>query len=132
MGYLMTSGTDAEMADTLPAPRVLIVEDEMLIAMMLQDMLADAGLEVEGVASSLNAGIELASKADFDLAILDINLNGEEVYPVAEILQRRGIPFIFSTGYGAGGVRSGFDGAPQVVKPFQQDLLMAAMKTALA
>jgi DNA-binding response OmpR family regulator len=120
------------MADASPAPRVLIVEDEMLIAMMLQDMLADAGLEVEGVANSLNAGIELASKADFDLAILDINLNGEEVYPVAEILQRRGIPFIFSTGYGAGGVRPGFDGTPQVVKPFQQDLLMAAMKTALA
>ena len=120
------------MADTSPAPRVLIVEDEMLIAILLQDMLADAGLEVEGVAHSLNAGIELASKADFDLAILDINLNGEEVYPVAEILQRRGIPFIFSTGYGSGGVRSGFDGVPQVVKPFEQDLLMAAMKMALA
>lgn len=119
------------MANTPLARRVLIVEDEMLIAMMLQDMVADAGLEVEGVANSLNAGIDLASKADFDLAILDVNLNGEEVYPVAEILQRRGIPFIFSTGYGAGGIRSEFDDAPQVVKPFQQNLLMAAMKAAL-
>jgi len=119
------------MPDTKPARRVLIVEDEMLIAMMLQDMVADAGLEVEGVANSLNAGIDLANRADFDLAILDINLNGEEVYPIAEILQRRGIPFIFSTGYGAGGVRSGFDGTPQVVKPFQQNLLIAALKAAM-
>jgi DNA-binding response OmpR family regulator len=121
----------AEMADTMPACRVLIVEDEMLIAMMLQDMVSDAGLEVEGVANSLNAGIDLAKRADFDLAILDVNLNGEEVYPVAEILKQRGIPFIFSTGYGAGGLKSGFDGAPQVVKPFQQKLLMAAVKAAL-
>jgi DNA-binding response OmpR family regulator len=119
------------MAITTLARRVLIVEDEMLIAMMLQDMVADAGLKVEGVANSLKAGIELASRGDFDLAILDINLNGEEVYPVAEILQRRGIPFIFSTGYGACGVRSGFDGTPQVAKPFQQNLLMAALKAAL-
>jgi DNA-binding response OmpR family regulator len=119
------------MADAMPAYRVLIVEDEMLIAMMLQDMVSDAGLEVEGVANSLNAGMDLASRADFDLAILDVNLNGEEVYPVAEILKRRGIPFIFSTGYGAGGLKSGFDGTPQVVKPFQQSLLMAAMKAAL-
>lgn len=113
------------------ARRVLIVEDEVLIAMMLQDMVADAGLEVEGVANSLDAGIELANRADFDLAILDVNLNGEEVYPVAEILQKRGIPFIFSTGYGASGIRSGFDSAPQVLKPFQQNLLVAALKAAL-
>ena len=113
------------------ARRVLIVEDEVLIAMMLQDMVADAGLEVEGVANSLDAGIELANRANFDLAILDVNLNGEEVYPVAEILQKRGIPFIFSTGYGAGGIRSGFDSAPQVLKPFQQNLLVAALKAAL-
>ena len=118
------------MADTPMARRVLIVEDETLIAMMLQDMVVEAGLEVEGVASSLNAGIDLASSADFDLAILDVNLNGEEVYPVAEILRSRGIPFIFSTDYGADGIRPGFDGTPQVVKPFQQDLLMAAMKAA--
>ena len=120
------------MANTPMTRRVLIVEDEMLIAMMLQDMISDAGLEVEGVASSLNAGIDLASKANFDLAILDVNLNGEEVYPVAEILQRRGIPFIFSTGYGAGGIRPGYAGTPQVVKPFQQNLLVAALKAALA
>ena len=111
--------------------RVLIVEDEMLIAMMLQDMIADAGLEVEGVANSLKAGVDMASRADFDLAILDVNLNGEEVYPVAEILQKRGIPFIFSSGYGAGGIKSEFGGVPQVVKPYQQNLLIAALNAAL-
>ena len=119
------------MTNALLARRVLIVEDEMLIAMMLQDMIADAGLEVEGVANSLNAGIDLANRADFDLAILDVNLNGEEVYPVAEILQRRGIPFIFSSGYGAGGIRSEFGGVPQVIKPYQHNMLMAAVKAAL-
>jgi CheY-like chemotaxis protein len=107
--------------------RVLIVEDEVLIALMLQDMLADAGLKVEAVANSLDAGIELATNVAVDMAILDINLNGEDVYPIAAILRGRGIPFIFSTGYGAGGVRPEFDGAPRVVKPYQQDLLVAAL-----
>lgn len=119
------------MADTSLARRVLIVEDEMLIAMMLQDMIADAGLEVEGVANSLKAGMDLASRADFDLAILDVNLNGEEVYPVAEILRKRGIPFIFSSGYGVGSIKSEFGKVPQVMKPFQQNMLMAALKAAL-
>lgn len=107
--------------------RVLVVEDEVLIALMLQDMLADAGLKVEAVANSLDDGIDMATNASVDLAVLDINLNGEEVYPIAEILRGRGIPFVFSTGYGAGGVRSDFDGTPRVVKPFQQDLLVAAL-----
>ncbi len=112
-----------------PAQRkVLIVEDELLIAMMLQDMLAEEGLKVEAVANSLSVGLEMARSAAVDAAVLDINLNGDEVYPIAEILKDRGIPFIFSTGYAAGGVRSDFDAAPRVMKPFQQDLLMAALQ----
>ncbi|WP_245297088.1 MULTISPECIES: response regulator [Rhodomicrobium] len=114
--------------DSASPRRVLIVEDEVLIALMLQDMLADAGLQVEAVANSLDTGIDLARNAAVDLAVLDINLNGEDVYPIAEILRGRGIPFIFSTGYGAGGVRPEFDAAPRVVKPFQQDLLVAALR----
>lgn len=112
--------------------RVLIVEDEVLIALMLQDMLDDAGLKVEAVANSLEAGIELATRVSVDVAVLDINLNGEEVYPIAEILRGRGIPFVFSTGYGAGGVRADFDGAPRVVKPYQQDQLVATLQKLMA
>jgi two-component SAPR family response regulator len=110
---------------------VLIVEDEMLIALMLQDMVTDAGLVVAGVANTLSTGLALAEETEADLAILDVNLSGEEVYPIAEILTRRGIPFIFSTGYGAGGIRPDFNGAPQIVKPFQQNLLEEALQQVL-
>ena len=121
----MTAGSD-------PARRVLIVEDEMLIALMLQDMLQDSGHFVEGVATSLQIGLDLAIKANAELAILDINLNGEECYPIVEILQQRGIPFVFSTGYGSGTVRPEFDAVPKLVKPYEQDLLVTAIRAAFA
>ena len=121
----MTAGSD-------PARRVLIVEDEMLIALMLQDMLQDSGHFVEGVATSLQIGLDLAIKANAELAILDINLNGEECYPIVEILQQRGIPFVFSTGYGSGTVRPEFDAVPKLIKPYEQDLLVTAIRAAFA
>ncbi len=120
----MTGGTG-------PTRRVLIVEDEMLIALMLQDMLSDAGHIVEGVAHSLPAGLDLARTASAELAILDINLNGEEAYPIAEVLQNRSIPFIFSTGYGSDTVKPEYVWAPRLMKPYQQDLLNAAISAAL-
>jgi DNA-binding response OmpR family regulator len=119
-------------ADGKPARRVLIIEDEMLIALMLQDMLEDEGLHVGGVANSLLAGLDLARTADAELAILDINLNGQESYPIADVLRGRGIPFIFSTGYGAGNVKAGYHTVPQLMKPYQQDMLRALIDTALA
>lgn len=120
------------MMDGLPeGRRVLIVEDEMLIALMLQDMLEDAGLIVAGIANSVTSGLELALKADIELAILDVNLSGAESYPIAEALGGRGIPFIFSTGYAAGNLRADFAGVPQLVKPYELDTLRAAIKAAL-
>jgi CheY-like chemotaxis protein len=114
-----------------PARRVMIVEDEMLIALMLQDMLEDAGLVVEGVANSLPSGLDLAKRSGAELAILDVNLNGEEAYPIADVLRGRGIPFIFSTGYGPGNLREDYQAAPQLIKPYQQELLSAAIASAL-
>lgn len=111
--------------------RVLIVEDEMLIALMLQDMVAEAGLVVAAIANTLRAGVELAEREDVQLAILDINLNGEEAYPVAEILRARHIPFIFSTGYAGASVRPEYQGAPRLIKPYQQEMLTAAIAAAL-
>jgi DNA-binding response OmpR family regulator len=111
--------------------RVLIIEDEMLIALMLQDMLEDVGLTVEAIANSLAGGLEVAARADVQLAILDVNLNGEEAYPIAELLRGRRVPFIFSTGYGAGNLRPDFASVPQLVKPYQQDSLRAAIDAAL-
>jgi DNA-binding response OmpR family regulator len=119
-------------ADRESARRVLIVEDEMLIALMLQDMLEDEGMVVEGVATSLAAGLALARTADAEIAILDINLNGEEAYPVADVLRSRGIACIFSTGYGAGNLKDGYDTVPQLIKPYQQDMLRTVIEAALA
>lgn len=112
--------------------RVLIVEDEMLIALMLKDMLTETGLTVEAIAKDFNSGLEFAQKSDVDLAILDINLNGKEAYPIAEILRKRGIPFIFSTGYGESSIKPDFDHVTCIMKPFQQDMLIDAIEGVLS
>lgn len=112
--------------------RVLIIEDEMLIALMLQDMVSDAGFVVDGIATSLLAGIELARSADVHLAILDINLNGEESYPIADILRARGVRMIFSTGYGAASLKADYEFVPTLMKPYEQANLAAAIHAAFA
>jgi DNA-binding response OmpR family regulator len=119
-------------ADRESARRVLIVEDEMLIALMLQDMLEDAGMIIEGVAGTLTGGLDLARTANAQLAILDVNLSGHEAYPIADVLRGRGIPFLFATGYGAENLRADYATVPQVIKPYQQDLLHSAIEAALA
>jgi CheY-like chemotaxis protein len=98
--------------------RILIVEDEMTIAFMIEDMLLDLGHEVVSVAMRLPEAIEAAASLDFDLAILDVNLDGHQSFPVAEVLSARGIPFAFATGYGAAGVVPPFKSRPILVKPF--------------
>lgn len=118
--------------DQSPPHRVLIVEDEMLIALMLKDMVSENGLTVEAIAKDLGTGLELAKSSSIDLAILDINLEGKEAYPIADILQKRGIPFIFSTGYGDAAIKSEFDHVTRIVKPFLQHMLEDAIEHALS
>lgn len=112
--------------------RVFLVEDESLITMLLVDMLADIGGTVVGVASRLDEAIEKASSLTFDVAILDVNLNGCRTYPVAEAISRRGIPFIFGTGYEPDGLSEDFRSVPIMRKPFQQSDLERALGEALA
>lgn len=107
----------------VPPRRVLVVEDEVLIGMLVEDMLRDLGYEIAGNASRVDEAVKLARELEVDAAILDVNLNGQEIYPVAEILSGRGIPFVFATGYGERGLPQAFQKRPTLQKPFQQESL---------
>lgn len=103
--------------------RILVVEDELLIGMLLEDMLTDLGYEVAATASRVDDALRLANEREIDAAILDVNLNGQEIYPVADVLAGRKIPFLFATGYGERGLPAAFQQRPTLQKPFQQDAL---------
>jgi len=113
-------------------PRVLVVEDEYLIRMLLEDMLSELGYELAAAVGSLAEASELAAHGDFNVAILDVNLDGVEVYPVADILSRRGLPFVFVTGYGESSLSENHRGRPTLQKPFQADELQAVLAGLLA
>jgi CheY-like chemotaxis protein len=120
-------------AAKLSGLRLLVVEDEALVAMMIQDYLADLGCVVVGVAASVSKGLAaIEDKASIlDGAVLDVNLGGEKVYPVAERLVERGIPFIFSTGYGLAGIAPDFARIPTLSKPFGPRDLAAMLSKAI-
>ncbi len=111
--------------------RVLIVEDEMTIALLMEDMLQELGHTVAGIAGRLPQALDLARDTAADLAILDMNLNGQMSYPVADILRERNIPVIFSTGYGPGGVEAPYNVHGVVKKPFEMNDLEAAIARAV-
>ena len=100
--------------------RVLVVEDEMMVSMLIEDMLADLGCVVVGPASRLDEATELVKTADIDCAVLDVNLGGQPIFPVADLLRARGAPFAFATGYGDAGLREVDRGTPVLQKPFRE------------
>jgi PAS domain S-box-containing protein len=104
-------------------PRVLLVEDEALVAMMIQDTLAEFGFQVVGPVSTASGALAAARESHFDAAVLDINLGDGLVYTVAEILEKRGVPFVFVTGYDADSVDPRFSGVPVLQKPIERDML---------
>jgi CheY-like chemotaxis protein len=121
------------MTQSAPAQkRVLVVEDEYLIRMLLEDMLADLGYAVAAAVGSIAEASALAANADFNAAILDVNLDGQEIYPVADILKQRGLPFVFVTGYGERSLPDRYRDRPALQKPFQAEQLSAALATLLA
>lgn len=111
--------------------RVLLVEDEFLILAMLCDMIADAAATVVGPATTLDEALQLAKVAEMDAAILDMNLSGQWSDPVAETLGRRGIPFVFTTGYGVT-ERSQRFGARTVAKPYTWEALERELGQAIS
>jgi CheY-like chemotaxis protein len=105
--------------------RVLIVEDEIVVALFLEDILAEFGYQVAGVASRVEDA--LAREADYDVAVLDVHLNGRNVFDFADKLADAQTPFVFATGYGMRGIPERFAGRPVLQKPFQPEDLRRAL-----
>lgn len=120
------------MSQAFAGRRVLVVEDESLVAMLLETILEDMGCVPVGPAATVDEGLQLAGGGQpLDAALLDVNVAGKQVFPIAEALKARGVPFVFSTGYGEGGLPDEWRGQPTLQKPFTEsavrDALMKAM-----
>ena len=109
--------------------RVLVVEDEAVIAMLVEDSLVELGCEVVGSASRLGDALAKAQALEVDVALLDVNLAGRLSYPVAEMLQSRNVPFVFTTGYGQAALPAALQAAPVLSKPFTRKQLAEALRT---
>lgn len=112
------------------ALRVLIVEDESLLAMMVEDVLADAGWSVAAAVASVPDALRAVERGGFDIALLDVNLAGHPVFPVADALLARGLPLVFASGYGADGLREDLRHLPVIDKPFSPAQLVAGLRQA--
>lgn len=110
---------------------ILIAEDEMLVALMLQDMLTDLGFSTV-MAARVGKAATIAATTAVDCAILDIDLGGEPSYPVAEELRRRGVPIVFSTGYGRASLSADYWDCPILSKPYSEQELERVVTQALA
>ncbi len=116
----------------LTGKRVLVVEDEAIVAMLVEDELRDAGAEVVGPVPSASNALRLveaaAAEGGISAAVLDINLGGQHVRPVADRLASLGVPFLFATGYGENRDTGGHRAAPTLHKPFDPARLIAAVE----
>jgi CheY-like chemotaxis protein len=115
----------------LTGKRVLIVEDELLVALLIEDLLIELGCQTLGPCGSVALALDAARSERFDLAVLDVNLAGEMVYPVAEVLAQRQIPFLFLSGYGDGAIPADRTEWRVCAKPFKSAELANMMSAAL-
>jgi CheY-like chemotaxis protein len=104
--------------DEIAGRRILVVEDEALIALVVEDVLQSMGVVVVGPVATLEKALKLAGEETFDAAILDVTIRGGRVYPVAELLLSRGIPFLFASGYGDWALPPALRDKPRLMKPF--------------
>lgn len=98
--------------------RVLVIEDETLVAMLIEDYLTEFGCKVAGSAARVSKGLQTLKGLEVDAAVLDVNVAGESVSPIAEVLDQRNVPFIFASGYGTRGLEPRWVGRPVLQKPF--------------
>jgi CheY-like chemotaxis protein len=110
--------------------RALVVEDEVLVGMLIEEMLRELGYEIAGLSTHLDQAVTLARTVAFDFALLDINLNGQQSFPVADAVRARGLPLLFATGYGSRIVPEPYRDAPSLQKPFNLADLKAALQRA--
>jgi DNA-binding NtrC family response regulator len=111
--------------------RVLLVEDEFLVALTLEEALRDAGCVVLGPIPRVEKAVPVAREEAIDVALLDVNLAGEKVYPVAQALSERDVPFIFMTGYERVGLPATYADRPAISKPFMIDAMLDLLKDVL-
>ena len=116
----------------LSGVRVLVVEDEMLVSMLLEDMLSDIGCTPVGPAMRIEPALTLVESVVFDIAILDVNLNGRESYPIAEALAARAIPFVFASGHTEDRLREEYRHIPSLRKPFRRNELERTLSAVLS
>lgn len=116
-------------ADSLTGCRILVVEDELLIAMIIEETLQDLGCVVVGPVARLDAALQLAKDETLDAAILDVSIRGGKVYPVAEQLLARGVPFMLASGYGEWALPDAFRAQPRLTKPFTPQRLEEQVRT---
>jgi CheY-like chemotaxis protein len=119
------------MGKLLSGRNVLVVEDEMLILMLTEGMLADLGCESVTAAATVQKALALIDAQDFDVAMLDMNLNGGSTYDVADRLAARGVPFLFATGYSGRDIREDHRDRPVLKKPFREQELGAILAALL-
>jgi DNA-binding response OmpR family regulator len=124
-------GSETEPDDKASRPRILIVEDEPFIAVMLTDMLAELGFDVVACASQISHAQEFLAGGVVDIALLDVNLGNEKIDPIADLLTARGCPFVFTTGYGRTGVPAAYADHTVLAKPFHIDDLAAILRKEL-
>jgi CheY-like chemotaxis protein len=111
----------------LSGRRILVVEDEMIAAWTFEQMLAELGCKVVGPAARVNEALAMIEAEAIDAVLLDINLNGEKSYPVADVLAARGVPFFFSTGYNKDSMPHGYRDFPMLQKPYGATELSAIL-----
>lgn len=119
------------MSSLPPGTRILIVEDDAIIAMTAEDMLEEVGCTTAAIAATLAEALARVEDTEFDIALLDLNLKDEVSLPVAALLRAKGKPFIFATGYDGIPADSGFGDVPFISKPYRIDQLAAMIAIAL-
>ena len=107
--------------------RAFVVEDEVMVAMHIEDLLTELGYEVTEMATSLDQALATARATSFDFAVLDVNLDGRLSFPIADVLKERGVPFLFASGYGSKGMDNAHRSAVRLQKPFSKADLAKAI-----